>query len=165
LLAPESALNLFIIGDIENNGFEADFQDVWGDVDADGRLRGVLLRYFGSFIPYAPGEFDLDGFAGILRDHRDRMRALSGIERVVSRFEGYPHLIQQPARRRTLFFMELRSGERLEAMKRKVPFSLERAVPDDVPAILNLWRHIEGFQATEDSERMMRHELEQGSRP
>lgn len=163
LLAPESTLNLFIIGDFENNGFYSDFQDVWGDYDAKGKLRAVLLRYFGSFIPYAPGEFDLDGFVDILRGQGDRIKTFSGIDRVIRWFETYPDLFPESAKKRTLFFVELRNEERLAALRRGLPFRLERAVPNDVPAILDLWREVEEFRVTENTERATRHELEQGA--
>lgn len=85
LVGMESALNLFIIGDIENYGMATDFQQLWGDFDPTGRLRAVLLRYYGSLIPYAPGDFDVDGLAEIIREHRDRVVVFSGIERVALR--------------------------------------------------------------------------------
>jgi len=162
-LAAESALNLFIIGDIENNGFESEFQQLWGDFDGRGRLRAVLLRYFGSFIPYAPGDFDLEGLAGILRRQRDRMQAFSGIDRVVRRFEGVPGLFPEGIEKRTLCFVELKSGQRLDAMTREVPSRIERAVPEDAPGILELQREIEEFRVGEDGQQVSRRELEQGA--
>ncbi len=180
LLIPESALNLLIIGDIENNGFEAEFQELWGDYAPDGKLRAVLLRYYGSFIPYAPGEFDLDGLARVLLRHKDLMTALSGLDRVIRPFEAYPGLVPENARKRALFFVELRDAERLAGPVRKLPGSAElgrepagkgrgllgepeRVTADDVPAFLELWRQVEGFVLTEDAERSSRRELEQGA--
>jgi len=165
LLAPESALNLFIIGDIENNGFETEFQQLWGDFQAAGELRAVLLRYYGSFLPYARGEFDLDGLAGVLLQHKDRMTAFSGLERVVRPFEGYPGLLPENAKKRRLFFVELTSDERLSGLGEEGPLlgEPERATAEDVPAFLELWRHVEGFTVTADSERSNRRELDGGA--
>ncbi len=167
LLTPESALNLFIIGDIENNGFEAEFQELWGDFDAAGKLRAVLLRYYGSFIPYAPAEFDLDGLADILMAHRDRMTAFSGIDRVIRPFETYPGVVPETARKRTLFFVELAGGELLARRLGATPTlglsGPERAAPEDVPAYLGLWRQVEGFVLTDDTGPSNRRELERGA--
>ena len=41
-------------------------QKLWGDFAEDGEMRGILLKYDGNFIVYAPGEFDAKGFAEII---------------------------------------------------------------------------------------------------
>lgn len=88
-LEVESALNLFLIGDIYNHGFDQKFQQLWGDFDGTGKLRGVLLRYRGSWIPRAPGSFDVEGFADVIRTGRE-VEMLSGIDRVTEAFQGFP---------------------------------------------------------------------------
>jgi predicted GNAT family acetyltransferase len=164
LLAPEGALNLFIIGDVENNGFGQDFQQLWGDFEATGRLRAVLLRYYGSFIPYAPGEFDLDGLAEVLIGNRDRITAFSGIDRVIRPFETYPGLVPENARKRTLSFLELRGGDRLSGPEGGGPGGQAfRAGPDDVPTYLRLWAEVNGLERSDELERSHRREIEQGS--
>lgn len=50
-LSEEPAINLFIIGDIENNGFDEDFQELWGSFNENNDLVGILLRYHESFVP------------------------------------------------------------------------------------------------------------------
>ncbi|MGV3466443.1 MAG: GNAT family N-acetyltransferase [Heyndrickxia sp.] len=84
-LMDEPSLNLFIIGDIEAFGYDSDFQELWGDFAQSGELRGVLLRYYHSYIPYGKDDFDLDGFVNILT--KDPDFKLSGIETIVERFE------------------------------------------------------------------------------
>jgi len=164
LLAPESALNLFIIGDVENNGFGQEFQQLWGDFEATGRLRAVLLRYYGSFIPYAPGEFELDGLAEVLIGHRDRITAFSGIDRVIRPFETYPGLLPENARKRTLSFLELRGGDRLVGPEGGgLGGQAFRAGPDDVPAYLRLWVEVNGLERSDELERSHRREIEQGA--
>jgi len=164
LLAPESALNLFIIGDVENNGFGQEFQQLWGDFDAAGRLRAVLLRYYGSFIPYAPGEFELDGLAEVLIGRRHRITAFSGIDRVIRPFETYPGLLPENARKRTLSFLELRGGDRLAGPEGGgLGGQAFRAGPDDVPAYLKLWAEVNGLERSDEVERSHRREIEQGA--
>lgn len=178
-LAPESTLNLFIIGDIESFGFGADFQEVWGDFDASGRLRAVLLRYYGSFIPYAPGDFDVEGIVDILRSNLTKMEALSGIERVMCRLEAYPDILPKGALRRTLRFAELRSltmsaragGEGPGAVPPAVEAGREtedlhgplRATHDDIRDFLSLWSEIPEFSTGEDSAERNRREMESGA--
>jgi len=164
LLAPESTVNLFIIGDVENNGFGQEFQQLWGDFEATGRLRAVLLRYYGSFIPYAPGEFELDGLAEVLIGHRDRITAFSGIDRVILPFETYPGLLPENARKRTLSFLELRGGDRLAGPEGGgLGGQAFRAGPDDVPGYLRLWEEVNGLERSDELERSHRREIEQGT--
>ncbi|MEI6287767.1 MAG: GNAT family N-acetyltransferase [Bacillota bacterium] len=66
-LAKEPAKNLFIIGDIYNNGYECEYQECWGDFDADGKLRAVLLRYYDHYIIAADENHDTAGFSAICR--------------------------------------------------------------------------------------------------
>jgi uncharacterized protein len=41
-VSDKPAENLFIIGDIENYGFDNPIQTLWGDFTESGKLRGVL---------------------------------------------------------------------------------------------------------------------------
>jgi len=52
----EPNINLFIIGDIENFGFNTEFQEVWMQTIQD-KLVGIILRYHDNFIIYSK---DLD---------------------------------------------------------------------------------------------------------
>lgn len=54
----EPSINLFIIGDIENFGFNTDFQEVWIQTSGD-KLVGIVLRYHDNFIIYSK-DLDLD---------------------------------------------------------------------------------------------------------
>lgn len=51
LLSKEKELNLFIIGDLENYGFDASFLEYWGQFQ-DEQLVGVLMRYHEGFSLY-----------------------------------------------------------------------------------------------------------------
>ena len=48
----EPNINLFIIGDIENFGFDKDFQDVWIQYKEE-IITGIVLRYHTNFIVYS----------------------------------------------------------------------------------------------------------------
>ena len=63
-LKNEPEINLFIIGDVENFGFNSDFQDLWAYFDDNENYEAVLLRYYNSFIFYTHKEdFNLNPVA------------------------------------------------------------------------------------------------------
>jgi len=72
LVLPEASINLFIIGDIEMYGYDTDFQELWGDFDQNDHLRGILLRYYKSFIVYGLDGYDACGFADIIESYEAR---------------------------------------------------------------------------------------------
>lgn len=65
-LSREPEINHFILGDIECYGLSDPNLDLWVD-EGDG-IAAALLRYWGSFILYAPGGADLGHAARIMRD-------------------------------------------------------------------------------------------------
>ena len=68
-LQREPAYNVFTIGDIENYGFDAEFQEVWGDVNSGGDYRAVVLRYYSNHLVYsADTDFDRDAVEQLLSD-------------------------------------------------------------------------------------------------
>lgn len=57
----EPAINLFLIGDIENFGFSQTFQEIWFQ-EKDNNIVGVVLRYHSTLIIYSMDlnmDFDL----------------------------------------------------------------------------------------------------------
>ncbi|WP_052124241.1 GNAT family N-acetyltransferase [Ureibacillus manganicus] len=81
-VSKKPAENLFIIGDVEVYGFEQDFQKLWGGFNDVGELDAVLLKWEGTYIPYAEGKYDVEGFANIMLADPS-MRELSGLKEVV----------------------------------------------------------------------------------
>ncbi|OMF31040.1 hypothetical protein [Paenibacillus sp. FSL H8-0259] len=90
LLHKDPALNLFIIGDVENFGFERDFMELWGRwMNRPGRIKAVMLRFYGSFLPYAEGSFDVERFAELVRKS-GKTEMLSGSSHVLREFGQVP---------------------------------------------------------------------------
>lgn len=87
LVEKERELNLFIIGDIENYGFDKAFLEMWGEFDKTQRIKAVLLRFYKNFIIYARDEFDVPGFAEIMGKNGFKM--LSGEKSIVEKFSKY----------------------------------------------------------------------------
>lgn len=101
LLKPEATLNLFIIGDIENFGYESDVQDLWGEFDSEDKLHALLLRFDTFFLPYSKdANFDAKAFSEIIAKHDTY--EVSGISRVTKELE--PFLPELAEKDKTLIF-------------------------------------------------------------
>jgi len=68
-LTQEASYNVFTIGDIENFGFDKEFQDVWGEFGENGEFRALVLRYYTNHIVYSiTNEYDSTPIVEILRN-------------------------------------------------------------------------------------------------
>ncbi|MGM9988586.1 MAG: GNAT family N-acetyltransferase [Bacillaceae bacterium] len=138
----ESALNLFIIGDVECYGFDADFQEVWGSFE-NGQLNGVLLRYERSYIPYYKEKtVDISGFIDIIKKDK-AVQGISGKEEIVEQFKGIlpNEMIKQT------YFCELVNNEKLQPYGTDVKLATE----ENAEEIVMLLREIEEFRHTNAS--------------
>ncbi|MDA3844918.1 MAG: hypothetical protein PF505_00040 [Vallitaleaceae bacterium] len=148
-VSEESSINLFLIGDIEAFGFEADFQQVWGQYDREGQLEGVLLRYNENHIPYWKGkDFNTEHFTRIIEATKGKI-IISGKASIVKHFEGiFPNL-----KSRSMLFCELVEGANLDMTtqraKRPIPkgtySSVKMATIDDAQRVHDLLNHIGEF--------------------
>ncbi|WFD10345.1 GNAT family N-acetyltransferase [Tepidibacter hydrothermalis] len=84
-LKQESEINLFIIGDIENYGYDKNFQEIWGQINDDGLLIAVLLRFHHNLIFYSRDKFDINGFYNIMKNID--FKALSGEKSIIEKFQ------------------------------------------------------------------------------
>jgi predicted GNAT family acetyltransferase len=66
-LSREPDINYFILGDIECYGLDDPNLSLWVE-EKDGGITSALLRYYGSFILYAPGGADARHAARIMRE-------------------------------------------------------------------------------------------------
>ena len=66
-LYQEPALNIFTIGDIENFGFDVDFQEVYAEF-VDGKYESVLLRYRKNVLYYSHKTFFNEEWLNIMVD-------------------------------------------------------------------------------------------------
>lgn len=65
----EPPLTIWFVADLESFGLGTDFLELWGDF-RDGRLRAMLLRYYGHCVAYSRDGPLPAGLAGVLRDAR-----------------------------------------------------------------------------------------------
>ncbi|UQZ37188.1 GNAT family N-acetyltransferase [Paenibacillus sp. PK3_47] len=160
LVGKNPAINLFIIGDVENFGFGQDFMELWGESDSpEGPLTAVMLRYFGSYLPYAEGAFDADGFAELIR-RNTAAEMISGSSEVVQAFRGKVGIRNE----KNMHFAQV--SEMNDEIRSAVstPVKIKRAAVEDVEAICSLMDIIEEFESSpEDSRRSYRKTLESGT--
>ncbi|GMB08006.1 GNAT family N-acetyltransferase [Thermolongibacillus altinsuensis] len=153
-LKKEAAINLFIIGDIEAFGYDQDFQELWGEFDENGMLKAVLLRFYDSYIPYAPSTFDVNGFAEIIRSNDGGVR-LSGKSEVVEQFENVDGL--SLGKKRVTYFCECNT---ISFTYEDEAYDVKLATVNDVDRIMELRRRISEFTATPASREMLLKSLE-----
>ncbi|MDM5316870.1 GNAT family N-acetyltransferase [Fictibacillus sp. b24] len=133
-LSAEPALNLFIIADIENFGYETEFQEIWADVGEDGAITGILLRYMGNYLPYAKGTINAEAFSEIInKDHNYEM--LSGKKEITEQFRPYVAF----ERTKETYFAELRDAQFLNKSSSRE--NIRQAELSDVDSIMDL-RHL-----------------------
>lgn len=147
-LRDEPSINLFIIGDIEAFGYNADFQEIWGEFSDNQELNAILLKFHNSFIPYAKDPFDVHGFAEIIKSYTNEP-LLSGKADIVEKFEGIEgiHL----GRKQKTFFAECQSGDQLG----KTDLPVKQASISDVDRIIQLRSSIDEFVVNEKSRDML----------
>lgn len=143
-VSKQPSINLFLIGDIEQFGFDKDFQELWGKFDEDNKLRGVLLRYNNNFIPYYEDlNEDLDEFKKIIKSYKGHLM-ISGKEELVDNFKD---VISNYTERKT-YFCELKDKDNLSTWDETVKL----AVAQDANRIYDIIETIEEFTAENDIE-------------
>lgn len=136
-LSAEPAINLFMIGDIEQDGFDKDFQELWGDFNEERELKGVLLRYNESYIPYYKSlTFDPLPFVEIIKADV-KHKIISGKESVLNIFQPYFNTYDC----QNEYFCELKTVEKLKATN--LPIKI--ATPEDATRVCELLNEIEEF--------------------
>ncbi|UOQ84064.1 GNAT family N-acetyltransferase [Gracilibacillus salinarum] len=81
LIGHKPAENLFIIGDIEAYGYDADIQELWGQFENE-KLIAILLRYEQNYIPFSEQAYDVQGFAEIINNAGGRLE-ISGLKYII----------------------------------------------------------------------------------
>ena len=140
----EPEYNLFLIGDVENFGMNADFLDIMA-YEPEGAIDSVLLRYHRSFIPYSRhADFAVQPLLSALQ--MPSVQVISGKKDVLDRLR--PHL--QGFDWRDSYLMKLGRGELLKTDCRPEPAGvrLKPATVADIPAIVDLLDGISEFAGT-----------------
>ena len=67
-LHKEKEVNIFLLSDIERFGYDSYFFSIYGGIDENGDIKGILLKCFEFIIFYAYDEFNVDEFAKFIND-------------------------------------------------------------------------------------------------
>lgn len=148
-LKKDSSMNLFIIGDIERFGFETDFQEVWGEFQGDA-LRSILLRYYNSFVFYAEGDYNVHGFAGIIKNY-SRGTQISGKKDIIEQFET----VLDFTKKESFYFAECKGDEQLGS----TDLPVKKATIEDIDKVYALLKTIDEFNLTDDFRERMKNNL------
>ena len=141
LVLPQASINLFIIGDIEMYGYEADFQELWGDFDDNDNLRGILLRYYDSFIVYGKVGYYAQGFVDIIENY-EKHDVISGEEEILKAVQP---LLRGNYKDATTYFAECRAETLNLSEDVGLRARVERAKLEDARGLADLTCSIEEF--------------------
>ncbi|HSQ87244.1 GNAT family N-acetyltransferase [Romboutsia sp.] len=145
-------INLFIIGDIEQFGFESDFQEVWGKFDNQGNLKAILLRYTNNFIPYYEDiNEDLDCFKEIISSYPSP-KVVSGKSDLLHKFKN----IFKSYKEKSAYFCEIKDANNLVTWDD----TIKVAKGNDAEKIYDLLETIEEFSDTVNDKEMIKDRLE-----
>ena len=147
-LSEEPSINLFIIGDLEAFGYSSEFQEIWGEFDEQDSIKAVLLRFHQSFIPYAKGDFDTEGFVSIMKRYNQPI-SLSGKSDIVEKFEAFVDLLL--GKKQVTFFAECLTDKFLSADDAE----FKKASIEDVDQIIELRNSIEEFHIRSDAREIL----------
>jgi uncharacterized protein len=153
-LDKDRAFNLFIYGDVENYGFDTDFQELWAEFE-EGEYIAVLLKYKNFAIVYADGNFNVKWFA-------DKIRSYKGIEGVSGKREIIEALsiLMNYKKIRHQYLSELRDAKDIpdESLKSEV----ETAVPENAKELYELESSIKEFEDFSNSVEKIEEALRSG---
>lgn len=145
-ILPEPSFNAFFIGDVENFGFDFDFQEIWADLDSEGHIRTLMLRFYTNNVVYTKNKETLNG--KVVPSFLKRIPGkwvLSGKEWIVDELSNsvaFERIDRQ-------YLAELTSGEFLEPTNLDV--SVERANEYQFRQVVKLHRGIEEFSRFGDN--------------
>ena len=133
----EPEYNIFIIGDIENHGFDKGFQEVFAH-ELENRIDGILLRYMDNFVVYSHStEFDAKVVADKIRSYGKDCNINGKAEIVEKLCPYFPEL--------TVNFDYL---SRLDSVKdgNHRSFSAVRLIPSNAKDVIELYLQVEEFR-------------------
>lgn len=136
-LKDDPSRSLFITGDIQQNGIETDYQEVWLDEDSNG-LHAIILRYHTNLVLYVfDAIVDTEGFRKLFQDPRIKLISATG-----EHMRALPQDLYTSLELRPMYFCECRKLE-------NEVLGATRASLDDVESICIGLSQIEEFNQLE----------------
>lgn len=138
LIAHDPSRALFLTGDILQNGFDQDYQEIWLDEDKDG-VHAIYLRYHSNLILYVLDHIcDEDGL--IERFNDPRIRVVSGTQ---SHLNHLPESLKKQLDIRVTYLCECKNLKNAQV-------GAVKATLEDAAAITQSFKEIEEFGLLED---------------
>jgi len=132
----EKEINLFAIGDIENSVFDNKNVKLFV-VEEDEDVKGVLLKYFDSFVAYLPGTMNYRSVTKLMLENHTK--TVSGKAEHVDLLK--PFLAKESVNEKIMFFSKLFELKQFKNDDDEVRLASE----SDAPEILELLSKISEF--------------------
>lgn len=139
-LKREPEFNLFIIGDIERYGYDNYFLNIWADIDENGEVRGVLLKYFEYLIFYSDDNWNVDAFCKLI--NKLQYIEISGKSQAVECIASKLNLHES----RVVNFCKLETGDKLVDMSSRI--KVKKIKLGRISKIVKLYEVIDEFENT-----------------
>jgi predicted GNAT family acetyltransferase len=137
LLSSAPAINLYMLGNLESMGFDADVCEFWGDFADDGALRGVLNRYMTGWTAFGLPDADWAALGAILDEHPLAAERLQDNPGGVDSF--LPFLQRYTAADIHTEEVMLLAADALQMVPPQNGITVRRATLDDLPRLVNLY--------------------------
>ncbi len=147
----EPSINLFIIGDILNFGFQQEFQEIWcvkpDEVGRDEELKGIALRYHENLLLYSQegemAELLMRETMGLLE--KRKIQFISGKSIIIDRIHS---VLGDGFEKREMLFCERDLAIPLVQRESEgTDIRVERATMEDIPEIVEAYGYITEFSS------------------
>ena len=145
LLSVAPQLNLYLLGNVEANGFDADFCEFFGDVE-DGDVRGVVNRYMTGWTVYGLPEADWAGLGAVVDGHEVIAERLQDNPGGVPSFLPYVTRYCEASLTEE-HLMEMPSGG-LQPQSAPPGFVVRKATLDDLAILIDLFADADDMART-----------------
>ena len=137
LLSSAPHFNLYLLGNVDANGFEADFCEFFGDVDAQGRVRAVINRYMSGWTVFGEADADWGALGGVVDQHETVAERLQDNPGGIASF--LPFLARYETASITDDELMRLSAADFQPQRAPAGFEVRKAGLDDLPQLITLF--------------------------
>lgn len=140
-LKKEKEVNIFLIGDIQRYGYDSYFFSVYGDINENGDIEGILLKCFEFIIFYAYDYFNINEFSKFINS--STCHELCGKSDALEKLEPYINM----DRYRKVNIFKLKNKDLLYKYNEK-DVKLKKIRFGNIGKIVKLYEEIDEFENT-----------------